>query len=220
MSLQIKLTGVKECLAALKGTSDAVKRKYLRIALNAAGGQLKSAAVSRVPLRTKLLKQSLAVKVTQKKNGEWYVVVGAKRGMKRSVRITAKGTTKTLSKRATSNLKFTPGGSRTQYIDPARYIHLAEKGTRSHFVSVKNKRVLASAAGVIYGRRASIRWSTSRTTRRTRGSIRLAKNTRFLTTTEAVGFVGRLLLKFPSESQRSRNQNRSRSQKQNRNRLR
>jgi hypothetical protein len=101
MTLSIKLTGVKECLAALTKANDAIKRKYLRIAMNAAGGQLKNAAVSRVPQRTKLLKQSLGVKVTQKKNGEWYVVVGAKRGMKRAVRVTNAG--KTNSPQAETN---------------------------------------------------------------------------------------------------------------------
>lgn len=159
--LNLKLTGVKECFAALKNANDAIKRKYLRIAMNAAGGQLKNAAVSRVPQRTKLLKQSLGVKVTQKKNGEWYAVVGAKRGMKRAVRITNAGKTRAIGKRATSNLKFTPGGNKTKYVDPARYIHLAEKGTKSHFVSVKNKRVLASG-GNIYGRRVAIRAKPSR----------------------------------------------------------
>jgi HK97 gp10 family phage protein len=157
----LKLTGVKECLAKLQGVTDAIKRKYLRIAMNAAGGQLKRAAVSRVPQRTKLLKQSMAVKVTQKKNGEWYVVVGAKRGMKRAIKTTRTGKIRALSKKATSNLNFTPGGGGKQYADPARYIHLAEKGTRSHYVSVKNKRALASG-GVIYGRRVVVRAKPSR----------------------------------------------------------
>lgn len=159
--LTVKLEGVKECLAALTKASDAIKRKYLRIAMNAAGGQLKNAAVSRVPQRTKLLKQALGVKVTQKRNGEWYVVVGVKRGMKRAVRITRSGQTKTLGKRATSNVKFTPGSGGTKYISPSRYLHLAEKGTKAHFVSVKNRKVLAGNGG-IWGRKVAIRAKPSR----------------------------------------------------------
>lgn len=80
--------------------------------------------------------------------------------MKRAVRITAKGAMRALSKRATSNLKFTPRGS-TQRIDPARYLHLAEKGTKAHAVGIRNKRVLA-AGGTIYGTRVTIRAKASR----------------------------------------------------------
>lgn len=160
--MKVQLVGVKECLAALHNVEDSVKRKYVRMALNAAGGQVKDAAVSRVPLRTKLLKQALGVKVTQRKsNGEWYVVIGVKRGMSRAVRITRSGATKTMSKRATSNLRFTPGGGQVKRISPSRYLHLAEKGTKAHFVSVKNKKVLASG-GVIYGRRVAIRAKPAR----------------------------------------------------------
>lgn len=161
MTYTLKLDGVPACLAALKNANDAIKRKYMRIAVNAAGGQIKNAAVSRVPQRTKLLKQALGVKVTQKRNGEWYAVVGAKRGMKRAIRMTRGGSAKAMGKRATSNLKFTPGAGGTKHIDPARYIHLAEKGTKAHFVRVKNKRVLASG-GNFYGRRAAIRAKPSR----------------------------------------------------------
>lgn len=156
MSLSVHLVGVNECLIALRSLPVAIQRKHMRIAMNAAGGILKQGAISRVPIRTKLLKQALGVKVTQKKNGEWFAVVGAKRGMKRAVRTTKKGTTKALSKRATSNLKFTPGAGGQQYIDPARYLHLVEKGTRSHVVSVKNKRALAGNGG-IWGRKATIK---------------------------------------------------------------
>lgn len=157
----VRLDGVKECVAALKHLPNAVQRKHMRIAMNAAGGLLKTAAISRVPQRTKLLKQAMGVKVTQRKNGEWYLVVGSNRGMKRAVRITRKGTTKSLSKKATSNLKFTPGAGGTKHVDPARYLHLAEKGTRSHFVSVKNKQVLAGNGG-IWGRRVAIKAKASR----------------------------------------------------------
>jgi hypothetical protein len=159
--LTAKLSGVPECIAALKHVPDSIKRKHLRVALNAAGGLLKQGAISRVPARTRLLKQALGVKVTQKRNGEWYTVVGAKRGMRRAVKTTRAGKTKALSKRATSNLKFTPGGGARQYIDPARYLHLVEKGTRAHYVSVKNKRVLAGNGG-IWGRRAVVRAKASR----------------------------------------------------------
>lgn len=156
MSLSVKLVGLNECIGALRNLPLSIQRKHMRIAMNAAGGMLKNAAVSRVPQRTRLLKQSLAVKVQQKKSGEWFAVVGAKKGMKRAVRTTKAGATKALSKRATSNLKFTPGGGSRQYIDPARYLHLVEKGTKSHVVSVKNKRVLAGNGG-IWGRKAVIR---------------------------------------------------------------
>lgn len=154
--LNVQMTGVRECLLALKALPEAVKRKHMRIAMNAAGGQLKNAAVSRVPKRTGLLKQSLGVKVTQKKTGDWYVVVGSKRGMSRAIRTTRKGTTRAMSKRATSNLAFTPGGGNQKRVNPSRYLHLAEGGTRSHFVTAKNRRVLAGNGG-IWGRKVAIR---------------------------------------------------------------
>jgi hypothetical protein len=179
VTLNVKLEGVNECLAALRNLPLNVQRKHMRVAMNAAGGVLKTGAVSRVPQRTKLLKQSMSVKVTQKRSGEWYTVVGAKRGMKRALRLTSKGTTKALGKRATSNLKFTPGGGGQRYYDPARTAHLAEKGTRSHVVSVKNKRVLAGNGG-IWGRRVTIKARGSRfleTTANTSGTAALAKAT-------------------------------------------
>lgn len=154
------MTGVKECLAALKHLPDAVKRKHMRIAMNAAGGLIKKDATARVPKRTGLLKQAMGVKVTQKRDGNWYTVVGAKRGMSRGMKTTRAGRVRALSKRATSNLRFTPGGSNAR-INPARYLHLAEAGTRAHFVNVKNKRVLAGNGG-IWGRKAAIRAKPAR----------------------------------------------------------
>jgi hypothetical protein len=177
MTLNVQLVGVKECIDVLKHLPASVQRKHMRIAMNAAGGLLKTGAVSRVPQRTKLLKQAMSVKVTQKRNGEWYAVVGSKRGMKRALRITRKGTIKALGKRATSNLKFTPGASSARHVDPARYLHLAEKGTRSHVVSVKNKKVLAGNGG-IWGRRVTIKARGSRfleTTANTSGPAALDK---------------------------------------------
>lgn len=159
--LNVRMTGVPECIAALKHLPDSVQRKHLRIAMNAAGGQLKNAAVSRVPKRTGLLKQALGVKVTQKRDGNWYTVVGAKRGMSRAIRTTRKGTTRAMSKRATANLAFTPGGGSQKRVNPARYLHLAEAGTRSHFVTVKNRRVLSGNGG-IWGRKVAIRAKPSR----------------------------------------------------------
>lgn len=159
--LKIKVEGAKEAIASLKNASDAIKRKYMRIAMNASGGQLKNAAVSRAPVRTRLLRQALAVKVTQARSGEWYVVVGAKRGMRRAVKVTRKGTTRALSKRATSNLRFTPGAGDRKYVDPARYIHLAEKGSRAHYVSVRNRRALSNGSN-IFGRRVVVQAKPSR----------------------------------------------------------
>jgi hypothetical protein len=158
--LNVQMTGVKECLAALKDVPAGIQRKHMRIAMNAAGGILKTGAVGRVPKRTGLLKQSLGVKVTQKKTGDWYVVVGAKRGMSRGIKTTRKGNVRALSKKATSNLRFTPGGSSTR-INPTRYLHLVEGGTRSHFVSIKSKRVLAGNGG-IWGTKAAIRAKPAR----------------------------------------------------------
>lgn len=155
IGFSVELKGLREAVQAMEGMSDAIKRKYLRIATNAAGGMIKNEAVSRVPQRTKLLKQALGVKVTQKRNGEWYAVIGAKRGMKRGVKVSRSGNIRKMGKRTTSNLRFTPGGQFVRVIDPARYIHLAEKGTKSHVVRVKNKKVL-SDGGTIYGRHARV----------------------------------------------------------------
>ncbi len=153
--LNVRLVGVKECLDQLTHIPEAIQRRHMRIATNAAGGILKRDAVARVPTRTKLLRQALAVKVTQNRKGEWFVVVGAKRGMKRAVKVAGNGRVRALSKRATANLKFTPGGAKREYIDPARYSHLAESGSKAHYVTASNKRVLASN-GQIFGRRVVI----------------------------------------------------------------
>lgn len=154
--LTVKLTGVKEAITALKNVPDSIQRKHMRIALNAAGGVIKTAAVARVPRRTGLLKEAMGVKVKQKATGDWYVTVGVKRGMKHGIRTTRSGTVRKMSKRTTSNLKFVPGGGQAKVVSPSRYLHLAEGGTRAHFVAVKNKRVLAGNGG-IWGRRVAIR---------------------------------------------------------------
>jgi HK97 gp10 family phage protein len=154
--VNIRIIGAKEAIEKLKTIPQGLQRKHMRIALNAAGGTLKQTAISLAPIRSGLMRQAMAVKVTQKKNGDWYVVVGAKRGMKRAIRVTRAGKTRARSKRATSNLRFIPHGLQTQFADPARYIHLAEKGTKPHVVSVRSRRVLYGN-GEFWGRRVTIR---------------------------------------------------------------
>lgn len=157
--LNVQIVGIEQAIRNLQELPKGLQRKHMRIAMNAAGGVLKTAAVSRVPRQTGLLKRSLSVKVKANKRGEWFAAVGPKRGMKVGVRTTAKGTLRAMSAAKTKSLAA--AGETVRYANPARYAHLAEKGTKAHIVRATNKRVLAGG-GNIYGRQVTIRARGSR----------------------------------------------------------
>lgn len=132
MPTTIKLVGVDQAIANLGNLPRKVAFKHLRVALSAAGGQIKDTLKLLAPVETRTLKNSFAVK-TKIPDASWdvkhhgkpaYVVIGAKRGSAKLVTnwkgrvITA--TKKTLERARAFRIK-------ARWRKPSRYSHLAEK---------------------------------------------------------------------------------------------
>lgn len=117
---------------------------YLRIAANAAGGVLKKIASGMATEKTGLLKKSFAVKVVNKKNGNWQITVGANRKITRvrrgKTRIGWQSFTrlKIVSVEGGASYQQFSRGRRGVYqkniIKPSRYLHLAGKGRKNRFM--------------------------------------------------------------------------------------
>lgn len=130
----ITLTGVEQAIANLGNLPRKVAHRHLRIALSAAGGTIKAAAVAKAPAETKLLRKSLGVKVkipdasfnVRHHGRPAYVVIGPRRQFVGPA-IRKGGRTKILStKRA---VKHVLGGGKVQVRRASRYAHLAEKAS-------------------------------------------------------------------------------------------
>lgn len=145
MSKGLDLKGVSGCLQALKEFPAAIQNKWMRIALQDGGKQLEEGAKKRAPTgANKLLKKNLTHKIQKKRNGNWTLVVGVKRGIRfAKKRWFQKGTSRILSKRDTQALAARPSGTKETFISPSRYLHLVEGGTRRHTVTANNAKVLA-----------------------------------------------------------------------------
>lgn len=120
----LKVTGLQESMTQLAGMVRAVRNKYLRKAMNAAGTivlkvmrRLAPVEVGRDELsrnRSKVLKKSLGRKVkAYAKKGVMIVIVGPRRGFRKQVGVRKRG----------KNV------GQPVYYDPAKTAHLVEKGT-------------------------------------------------------------------------------------------
>lgn len=153
--LTLELKGVPEALAALNQFSNSVRRKHTRISINKGLGILKTEAQKRMPEQTGLSKKWVAVKAGTKKDGseQVYGRVGVKRGFRHSS-FTAKGKLKFVSENAAK--KASVAGKQTSIRRPSRYIHLVHGGTKSHSITTKSKKALASREA-IFGRRVTVK---------------------------------------------------------------
>jgi hypothetical protein len=161
-SVGMRLVGLREASFVLNEFPKRMRRKYMRVAMNAGGGVLKKAAVANVPSgANRLLKQSIAVKVKGTRKEEWYAAVGPKRGMKLARKHWSQGgASRVLNRKATDMLASIPG-QKEQYINPARYAHLVERGTRQHVVSARGRTLAGFVKGKrkqqIFGRRVQVK---------------------------------------------------------------
>lgn len=149
LALVQKVEGIEKCLHNLTEMPRRIQNKLMRIALNAGGGVIKQTVVSLAP--SKHLKRHQTVKVKQKRNGEWYAAIGTKRGK-----------TITIKKKGTINRKRRPSESFTQIkrFNVSRIAHLLDQGTKSHDVTAKNKRVMATPINgkwQVFGKRVMVR---------------------------------------------------------------
>jgi len=133
--VKIHIQGIEQAMANLGALPRKVALKHLRIALSAAGGEVKQQVIALVPRRTKLLAQSQAVKVkipaaswdVKHHHKPAYVVIGTKRGAV-GAGIRAGGKLRKVSIRKAT--KHVLGGGQVQTIRPSRYAHLANIHTK------------------------------------------------------------------------------------------
>lgn len=129
----------------------------MRVALNAAGGVIRDAAVALAPKETGLLRKSIKVKVSVPEASHnpkhWsrpaYAVIGPARRIVSAVTTSGKGSLRTVGRNAAINAAFR--GKTVTRRRPSRYAHLVEKGTKAHIIRAKNAAVLASNSRV-FGR--------------------------------------------------------------------
>lgn len=146
--ITVQLVGLPQALEGLSQFSDAVRFKHTRNAVSAGGGVLRDAASRRAPTESKLLKNNMAVRLLVPKNGSGiYVKVGAKKKVKKAVRITNKGQVRQLTGKKLS--AASAAGSPLVYRSPSRYLHLVHGGTKPHTVAAKNKKVLARSGRIL-----------------------------------------------------------------------
>jgi HK97 gp10 family phage protein len=133
-SMVIRVHGVEDCLAAFRDLPMSIQHRHMRIALNAAGGVIRDAAVGNAPKDTGLLKKSLKVKVkipdasynSAHHGRPAYAVIGPSRnvvGVQTFRKSGARGVIKTVRLRPKQRLA-------TSVRRPSRYAHLVERGTR------------------------------------------------------------------------------------------
>jgi HK97 gp10 family phage protein len=146
MTLVVKIHGIDETLSAFRDLPRTIANKHMRIALNAAGGVIRDAAVANAPKDSGLLKKSLKVKVKipnasynlSHHNKPAYAVVGPSRnvvGVQTFRKSGKAGRFKSI--RLKTNQRIA-----TSLRRPSRYAHLVEKGTSR---GVKETRFLANA---------------------------------------------------------------------------
>lgn len=132
MSLSVQIHGVPQAIAAMQHLTPAVRIRWMRQAMNAAGGVIKRQVVANAPVRTGLLKKSIRVKVgipqasrnPKLHDKPGYALVGPGRGLQTIVSKRGKYSLITQKKTAAARL----AGKKFSNISPSRYAHLAEAG--------------------------------------------------------------------------------------------
>lgn len=204
MTLVLKVFGVPETMASFRDLPLRLRTRHMRIALNAAGGVLRDAAVANIPKQSGLLRKSMKVKVkipdesfnVAHHGRPAYALVGASRnvaGIGTYRKSGQKGRVKSVKlDRVGERDVFRPGPNAahsgipvaTNLLRPSRYAHLVERGTKGHSISAKSARVLSSGS-VVFGRSVRHPGTKARpflsTAVRTSGSAAQAKALRKLT---------------------------------------
>ena len=148
MAIKASMSGVDGVLKSIQQLPNNVRRRGMRIALSAAGGEYKTATAARVPRETGLLKRSLGVKVavpTNPRKTAW-VKVGARRGFRQRVERNKRGKLRAVSKQVQTLL---PEHAKTIYRNPTRYLHIVEGGSKR---GVRAQKFMERATVVASGR--------------------------------------------------------------------
>lgn len=139
--MSFRVTNLPQALAAMSRFPEAIRRKWLRIAMNAGGGLLRRRLFTQVSRRTGLLRQSLGVKVAflKKKPGEWHATVGARRRFKKQkpqvvaglgIQVSKRGKIRAATKAQLRNAKasmFGQGLGKKGSVPPSYYVWKAEE---------------------------------------------------------------------------------------------
>lgn len=161
--LRVELAGVREAVEKINRLGVRLKKTHARNAVSAAGGIFRRAIEERAPEESGTLKRHIRTRVKANRNGEWFAAIGARRKVKvrgvvgkskikQAVAYNELGRARRITERMAGILRG--AGKRVDYRSPSRYIHLANDGAKSHYVTAVNKKAMVSAAGGFIGTRA------------------------------------------------------------------
>lgn len=133
-----RISNLSSAIAALAQFPDAIRRKWLRIAMNAGGGLLRRRLADQVSRKTGLLRASLGVKVNfiKSRPGEWHATVGARRKFRRShpqvvvglgIQVSKRGKIRAATRAQIRKAKASAFGQGAKQRVASRYAHLSEK---------------------------------------------------------------------------------------------
>lgn len=144
----VTIEGLRDAIRALDYFPKNLRNKWLRIALNAAGGVLLAAVRPLMPRQTGLAYRSLGVKTKLPRGAYGYTLVGARRRFGRAVARVG-GKTQALTARKTT--KHLRAGGKARFRDPTRYLHLIENDHKNRGGGVTpGRHPLATAGAAAY----------------------------------------------------------------------
>ena len=134
--MSFRVTNMAQSLQAMSYFPETIRRKWLRIALNASGGLLRRRLVDRLPRKSGLLRSSIGVKVNFLKSrpGEWHTTVGARRRFRRSqpqivpglgLQVSKRGRVRAATKSQLRQAKASMFGQKKEAVFASRYVHVA-----------------------------------------------------------------------------------------------
>lgn len=143
--LTFSVTGSEQVIRNVLALPKRIRRRAFRVALDAAGGEIKREVQKRAPVETGLLKRSMGVKTVVPDNERTaWTKVGPRRGFKAPLGRTKRGKLKAVSTKLQALL---PTSANAIYRNPTRYAHLVEHGTKR---GVRARRFMKLSAQLRY----------------------------------------------------------------------
>lgn len=119
----VKMTWTVDPAQAMPRLAAGIRNRCLRIALNAGASPVKQAVIASAPKDLGNLSKATAIRTRHYKNRDsWVAVVGASSRYKKAKR--------TANNKIKKKIDKSTGKKTTQYIRPAYYQHLVDRGTR------------------------------------------------------------------------------------------
>jgi len=143
----INFTGDLDVLRRLEALPARAQQRVLKPLMREGARQIAAAAKSEAPARTGLLATSLGPSKLRTYSGtQLFVAVGVRRGFRRAIHRTARGTLRYRSKKATA-----AAGPDAQIANPVKYLHLVTGG-RKAVAAAARKSLYSAMEGRFFGR--------------------------------------------------------------------